>query len=399
KDFCERQNPVCITSAQTERSDHYQKFLDGEEDILYIKKEDDPFWEPVEDLLLGTANVFLQSLAYSLDFDDEICIVDYKGLEQGRLGITLSPCAANGKPIIEEQFVDQPEELLNKPYSFKLVMRHIEINDEKYSKGVRIRYRLFNEQEFTNTDVIGKQTMFANIKQTRIITVPSVDHNWLNFFENGCIIFQIYAVQEESKPDHRLFKMTTKELKIMEQKQEESNVLVQTNTMLPGDSKLKSELTLLQRKLNRLEQKEKCMQGKNDDDIEIYLFGSDEQDYLHDIEHQNTDKLKYWEEYHRKTSLKQRRSSVAFRNTSRLPLLPTVSPKPDILPSQQNGNLLSIVNDKNLLNSSASVKDIKSTQQQQDQNDIEMSMNDSNANLKTNSLLFNTKNSVSCSIQ
>jgi hypothetical protein len=32
----------------------------------------------VEDILLGTANVFLQSLAYSLDFADEICIVDYK---------------------------------------------------------------------------------------------------------------------------------------------------------------------------------------------------------------------------------------------------------------------------------------------------------------------------------
>ena len=32
----------------------------------------------MEELLLGTANVFLQSLAYSLDFADEICIVDYK---------------------------------------------------------------------------------------------------------------------------------------------------------------------------------------------------------------------------------------------------------------------------------------------------------------------------------
>jgi hypothetical protein len=36
------------------------------------------FWEPVEDVLVGTANVFLQNLAYLLDFDDEICIVDYK---------------------------------------------------------------------------------------------------------------------------------------------------------------------------------------------------------------------------------------------------------------------------------------------------------------------------------
>jgi hypothetical protein len=38
----------------------------------------DRFWEPVENILIGTANVFLQSLAYSLDFADEICIVDYK---------------------------------------------------------------------------------------------------------------------------------------------------------------------------------------------------------------------------------------------------------------------------------------------------------------------------------
>ena len=36
------------------------------------------FWEPVEDMLIGTANAFLQSLAYCLDFNDEICIVDYK---------------------------------------------------------------------------------------------------------------------------------------------------------------------------------------------------------------------------------------------------------------------------------------------------------------------------------
>lgn len=39
---------------------------------------EDRFWEPVEDLLIGTASVFPQCLAYRLDFDDEICIMDYK---------------------------------------------------------------------------------------------------------------------------------------------------------------------------------------------------------------------------------------------------------------------------------------------------------------------------------
>ncbi|CAF4338572.1 unnamed protein product, partial [Rotaria sp. Silwood2] len=190
--------------------EHYQQFLDGEEEILYIAKDDDPFWEPVEDILLGTANAFLQSLAYSLDFADEICIVDYKGLEQGRLSINLCPCSPSGKVVNDEQFVEQPEQLFNKPYSFKITMRFIEINDERHNKGLRIRYKVFNELEFTETNIICRNTVCANVKQARIITIPSVDEDWLRFFQDGCIIFQIFAVQEESKPNTGLFKMTTR---------------------------------------------------------------------------------------------------------------------------------------------------------------------------------------------
>ena len=58
--------------------EHYQKYLDGDEKILYIKKEDDPFWEPSDNLFIGTASVFLQSLAYFMDFSDDITINDYK---------------------------------------------------------------------------------------------------------------------------------------------------------------------------------------------------------------------------------------------------------------------------------------------------------------------------------
>ena len=45
-----------------------------------------------------------------------------KGLEQGRLSINLCPCSSSGKVLNEEQFVDQPEELLAKPYSFKVII-------------------------------------------------------------------------------------------------------------------------------------------------------------------------------------------------------------------------------------------------------------------------------------
>merc|ERR1712226_769943 len=74
--------------------DLYQRYLDGDDDINNLPKEEDPFWEPTEDVLIGTTNVFLQSLAYALDFDDKLTIADYKGQEEGSLYVTVAPCNA-----------------------------------------------------------------------------------------------------------------------------------------------------------------------------------------------------------------------------------------------------------------------------------------------------------------
>lgn len=65
---------ACVGRAQ----DMYQKWLDGDDDVVHIAEDQDPFWEPTEDVLIGTGNIFLQSLAYALDFDDHITIADYK---------------------------------------------------------------------------------------------------------------------------------------------------------------------------------------------------------------------------------------------------------------------------------------------------------------------------------
>ncbi len=46
----------------------------------------------------------------------------FKGLEQGRLSINLCPCLSSGKVLNEEQFVDQPDELLDRSYSFKVII-------------------------------------------------------------------------------------------------------------------------------------------------------------------------------------------------------------------------------------------------------------------------------------
>ena len=58
--------------------DHYQKYMDGEDDVLFISKEQDPFWDPPEDLFCGLGVLFLQSLAYRMDFEDKVYIYEFQ---------------------------------------------------------------------------------------------------------------------------------------------------------------------------------------------------------------------------------------------------------------------------------------------------------------------------------
>lgn len=159
----------------------YQKFIDGE-DISKIPKEQDPFWEDIEDVLIGTANLFLQSLAFALDFDDKLTVTDYKvkicwclvpslhlhgilcstftghsshciafycvkrlhrktvtqismmlfsdsifcnnqGSEEASLVVNVTPCTQTGKALDEDNFVENPTELLDKPYHYKVLLQ------------------------------------------------------------------------------------------------------------------------------------------------------------------------------------------------------------------------------------------------------------------------------------
>lgn len=123
----------------------YQQYLDGE-DVLKRPKEEDPFWEPTEDVLIGTASVFLQSLSYALDFDDRLTITDYKGQEEGRLYVNITPCNHQGRSLDEDSFVDEPKELLGKPYHFKVCVKFSMTN-------VTLRFSSINWHAHIRSDI------------------------------------------------------------------------------------------------------------------------------------------------------------------------------------------------------------------------------------------------------
>ncbi|XP_065676074.1 kinesin-like protein KIF28 [Hydra vulgaris] len=242
--------------------DMYQRFLDGENVKSTIKQEDDPFWEPPEDVLIGTANVFLQSLSYALDFDDKLSITDYKGSEEGSLVISVVPCTQQGKALDEDYFVDDPKDLLGKPYHFKVLLRSAEVHKARYSHGLYVKFLTFGEKTPFETPVING-TLSPQFNFSKIISMPSITDDHLNWFEHGCLSFNLYGKQNPNAIDQRLAKMTTKELRQMESMQ--SNKSISKHASFREKSfgeiaQLKSEVILYKRRYERMKQKEKRIQ-------------------------------------------------------------------------------------------------------------------------------------------
>ncbi|XP_076469926.1 kinesin-like protein KIF28 isoform X2 [Babylonia areolata] len=242
----------------------YQKYLDGE-DVFSCPREEDPFWEPTEDVLIGTASVFLQSLSYALDFDDKLAITDYKGLEEGQLFVNITPCNQAGKSLDEDSFVDEPAELLRKPYHFKVAVRQADIHKARFSKGVMVKYKvpIVEDKEYTETKMVAG-TLSPVFNHSRIIGIDKIKQVHLDYFDQGCITFCVYGKQEDMDGDPKLAKLTTKELRQMEQigtaaENGRRNTIFAQEPLLPDQSQLKTEIVLIQRKYERLLQKERRM--------------------------------------------------------------------------------------------------------------------------------------------
>lgn len=242
--------------------DIYQRLLDGE-DVKKIKKDDDPFWEPPEDVLIGTANVFLQSLSYALDFDDKLAVTDYKGSEEGSLVINVAPCTQQGKPLDEDYFVEEPKDLIGKPYHFKVTIRNAEVQKSRYSHGLYVKFKSYGETKEAETPVKAN-TLSPEFNFSKIFSIPAIGEDHLQWFEFGNLSFNLYGKQNDKVTDQRLAKMTTKELRQKEQIQ--NNKLAAKQATFRDKSfgeigQLKSEVILYKRRYERMLQKEKRIQN------------------------------------------------------------------------------------------------------------------------------------------
>ena len=57
-------------------------------------------------------HVYLQSLAYLIDLQENLAITDYKGNDEGHLQVEIMPCDKQWKDLTEDVYVEDPKDMV-----------------------------------------------------------------------------------------------------------------------------------------------------------------------------------------------------------------------------------------------------------------------------------------------
>ncbi|XP_020837777.1 kinesin-like protein KIF28P [Phascolarctos cinereus] len=174
----------------------YQHFLDGED--FHVAQEDDPFWDPLEAIHLGSAHVWLQSLAYSMKLEEQAELLNSEGLEEAVVLINIIPCSRTGEAYGEDDVVIDPLELLGKRIDFQIqIIQCLGVKwlKEDARRGIQIGYKVYDLPITLYTKPVWKNVN-AKIGETVHFVTLNASHDFLNYLQKNALIVDLWGLQE-----------------------------------------------------------------------------------------------------------------------------------------------------------------------------------------------------------
>ncbi|XP_033487903.2 kinesin-like protein KIF28 [Epinephelus lanceolatus] len=215
-----------------------------------LPRDKDPFWDPVEPLLLGTAHLWLQSLAFRIPLEEQLEVLGSEGTEEAILQAQLVPCSSTGLPLGEDDILIDPSELLGRRLDFQLVLEQccgLCWIREARNRGVQIGFRLFDCSQPLYTPAV-----WHNVN-------PLLDHRvhfaslhtsqrLLDYLQSSAVVLELWGLQEgctDLISSLEGVRMTTEGIFIIEE--------AGTTDMAPVDStELSCSVRVLQQDLEEL---------------------------------------------------------------------------------------------------------------------------------------------------
>uniref|UniRef100_A0A3Q1BJX4 Kinesin motor domain-containing protein n=1 Tax=Amphiprion ocellaris TaxID=80972 RepID=A0A3Q1BJX4_AMPOC len=176
-----------------------RKFLMEEVYQHHQAEDKDPFWDPVEPLLLGTAHFWLQSLAFRIPLEEQLEVLGSEGTEEAILqrSISTSTLLLPSSPLGEDDILIDPSEILGRRLDFQLVLDQccgLRWIREARNRGVQIGFRLFDCSQPLYTPAV-----WHNVN-------PLLDHRvhfaslhtsqrLLDYLQSSAVVLELWGLQ------------------------------------------------------------------------------------------------------------------------------------------------------------------------------------------------------------
>lgn len=231
----------------------YQNFVEGES--CDVPKEKDPFWEPADaDVLIGSVHVYLQSLAYKIELDENLQITDYKGNDKGRLKVQVFPCDSDGNDSLDD-FKEDPAEMIGQALHFNVRVLEARGLPQRFSKGQSYcKYKFYLDKDATCTNAVGG-TINPDYNHRKKFSYNPVTKQFVQYLLHQPMVIEVWGRQGGIPDTNSQTQMTTKQL--MTQDAEMGGTVNSPSHVKNLDEKLKlfAELQTSKKKSERMEKK------------------------------------------------------------------------------------------------------------------------------------------------
>ncbi|TTO79331.1 Kinesin-like protein KIF28P [Bagarius yarrelli] len=163
-----------------------------------LPQEKDPFWDPVEPIHLGSAHLWLHSLAFRIAVDEQVEVVGPEGTEEAMLHARLVPCSPKGLSLGEEDILIDPTELLGKRLDFLLILDQccgLQWVKELPTRGIQIGFQLFDCTEPLYTQAAWG-CVNTQLDYSIQFTALNTSHTLLTYLQSNAVILQLWGLQE-----------------------------------------------------------------------------------------------------------------------------------------------------------------------------------------------------------
>ncbi|OBS67117.1 hypothetical protein A6R68_04349, partial [Neotoma lepida] len=174
----------------------HERFLESEDS--QVAQEDDPFWDPVEVVHLGSAHIWLQSLAYCMMLEEQVEFLNCDGLQEAVLHIRITPCSPEGWAHGEEDMVTDPLELLGKRIDFQIHIvgcLGVKWLKEDATRGIQMGYKIYDLPNTLYTKPVWK-SVNPRIEETVHIVALNASHEFLDYLLTNALIVDLWGLQE-----------------------------------------------------------------------------------------------------------------------------------------------------------------------------------------------------------